>query len=340
MNSGRRDQDVRGEPGGVRPGYGGRALPECRNVVDEVGNEHEDQRRSRQPDHGRTALAMEEQGRQQAEEEDVSGRVRDTCERRPAPTLVQRRLKHDRPEHEQRGKRDDGDIDEVTPVDPPAAGPEQQSQTNREQGVAGNVEHIRRPRGTGSHPASRSPTKRRLRPPSTPDPSRSATRPSGRVSAPAPRSPQVPSPRTPRSRRRAARGSRNPLPPARRQRLRPHRARGPPRRESGGSRARPKPDVHRVVAVRRASVLKIGCPAAKLSDRARRLQPAPGNSAHHCAQTRAGPPDPFSHGTMPTKIVAPVAARGRGWRGSRSRSGSRSGASRARRSSRPRRDRG
>ena len=74
VNSGRRDQDVRGEPGGVRPGYGGRARPECRDVVDEVGDEHEDQRRSRQPDHGRTALAVEEQGREQPEQEDVSGR--------------------------------------------------------------------------------------------------------------------------------------------------------------------------------------------------------------------------------------------------------------------------
>ena len=146
MNAGRCDQDVGREPRRVRPGLGARGSAERRDVVDEVGDEHEDERGGRQPDHGGAALTVEEQGRQQAEQEDVSRGVRDACERRPAPALVQRRLEYDRPEHEQRGQRDDRDIDEVTPVDLAAARPEQQSQTNSEQRVAGDVQHIGRRR--------------------------------------------------------------------------------------------------------------------------------------------------------------------------------------------------
>ena len=146
MDAGRSDQDVRGEPGGVRPGLSGRGGTERRDVVDDVGDEDEDERGGRQPDHRRAALTMEEQCCQQAEEEDVTRRVRDARERRPAPPLVQRRLEHDRPEHEQRGKRDDGDVDEVTPVDLADTGPEQQPQADGEQRVAGHVQHVRRRR--------------------------------------------------------------------------------------------------------------------------------------------------------------------------------------------------
>jgi hypothetical protein len=101
VHAGCSDQDVRHEPGGVRPGLCARTGSERRDVVDEVGDEDEGQRPGDQPHRGRAAVAVEEQGRQQAEEEDVSDRVGDARERRPAPPLVQRGLEHDRPKDEQ-----------------------------------------------------------------------------------------------------------------------------------------------------------------------------------------------------------------------------------------------